>query len=687
MFLLIDENHGYANIIGNPVAPELNALASDYGVATRYNSTSDPSEPNYVAMLGGSAFGINSDDPYWFPGHTVHADNLMSQLQAAGLTWKGYFQGMPYDGFRGYCFPAKCNGIPDADTQYVAKHNGIVNFANMQTPAELAHMTPYQQLSTDLATGKVPNFSYIVPDECDDMHGAPPWCVDSSFFGDVDDNWLVSRGDAFAGQTVKQITSSPIWRTGNNAIVLTFDEGNGGPPGTGRVSTIVVTNHGPRGLKDNTAYNHYSLLASLQHAFGLGCLLNSCTASAMTPLFQEDGLPSVPVLPPAYVPPPNGTNAVSQMQSGVPGAKVSLTCSSGWTVVKDPSFGSFDNNLAAVSAASSTDAWAVGAYYPASTPNVLVNQAQHFDGTRWTAYALPNVGLNENTLLGVSDPSPGDAWAVGYYVDANYRQRVLVEHWDGVRWSVVPAPSPGVSQNILYGVTALSDDDVWAVGGQEDAFSRWHTLIEHWDGTRWSVVQAPDPGNGGNLLYGVSSTPSGGVYAVGQQAGNSFPSHVLLEQLSGNQWLELPSPTDASATLTPLGIGAARSGLLTVVGQRETNASPNTTLAAVGARFTLNVAPTPNRGTGENDLFGVATDAEGTTWAGGWYLDPASGNDKTLMLKSVGGHWALVASPNPSNAGSNGFAGLAAVPGGGVWAVGVSSDLAGNAQNLIAYHC
>jgi hypothetical protein len=152
-------------------------------LATNYTGVADPGEPNYVAMLGGDAFGINSDDPYWFPGHTISAPNLMSQLEAAGKTWRDYFQSMPYPGYRGYCYPDKCNGIPDADTQYVAKHNGIVNFANMQTAAEFGKMFPLSQFSADLAAGTIPNFSYIVPKECNDMHGAPPWCVDSDKHG------------------------------------------------------------------------------------------------------------------------------------------------------------------------------------------------------------------------------------------------------------------------------------------------------------------------------------------------------------------------------------------------------------------------------------------------------------------------------------------------------------------------
>jgi phospholipase C len=168
VFLIIEENEDFGQVIGNKYAPILNALAADYGLATDYRGVADPSEPNYVAMLGGDFFGIASDDPYWFPGHSIDADNLMSQLERAGKTWKGYFQDMPYTGYRGYCYPDKCNGIPDSDTQYVAKHNGIVNFTKLQTPAEFAHMVPFGRLEHDLEASTVPSFSYIVPDECHD---------------------------------------------------------------------------------------------------------------------------------------------------------------------------------------------------------------------------------------------------------------------------------------------------------------------------------------------------------------------------------------------------------------------------------------------------------------------------------------------------------------------------------------
>jgi|HubBroStandDraft_1064217.scaffolds.fasta_scaffold46491_1 hypothetical protein len=297
IFLVIMENEGYSQIVGNPYAPVLNALANDYGLATNYRGVADPSEPNYVAMLGGDFFGISNDNPYWFPGNTVKAANLMSQLEGAGKTWRGYFQGIPYPGYRGYCYPDKCNGIPDADTQYVSKHNGIVNFANLQNPTELANMVPFEQLADDLAAGTVRDFSYIVGTECNDIHGAPPWCVDSNNPWLVQQEWLIAHGDKFLGKVLGLITSSSMWRNGNDAIVITFDEGN---MATSRIATIVITNHGPRGVQDGTSYNHYSLLASLQQTFGLGCLLKSCTATPMTKLFAITGSTNIPSLPPPY---------------------------------------------------------------------------------------------------------------------------------------------------------------------------------------------------------------------------------------------------------------------------------------------------------------------------------------------------------------------------------------------------
>jgi hypothetical protein len=678
VFLLIMENENSNQILGNSNAPILNALAQDYGLATNYTGVADPSEPNYVAMLGGDFFGISDDNPYWFPGHTVSAANLMSQLEGAGKTWRGYFQNMPYPGYRGYCYPDKCNGIPDADTQYVTKHNGIVNFANLQTPGELAKMFPLTQLPADLAAGTVPNFSYIVPDECDDMHGAPPWCVDSDSTGTLQQSFLIARGDKFVGNLVNEITASSTWETGNNAIVITFDEGN---TANSQIVTIVIANHGPRGVIDKTSFNHFSLLASLQQTFGLGCLLNSCTATPMTSLFAITGSTSIPVLPPP-LDFPTTTDTISAQGAGKQAAPVSLT-GPGWSVQPSYSFGSHDNILAGVSAASLTDAWAVGAYYPGSS-TVLNTLAHHFDGTRWTAFPLPNVGVEENVLDAVSMPAPGKAWAVGYFVNGKFQQQTLVEHFDGSVWSVVPSPSPGALQNILYGVAAISDSDVWAVGAQQDANSLWHTLTEHWNGSVWSEVKSVDAGVNGNQLYSVRALGTKDVYAVGQQAGAGFPNKALIEHWNGSTWSVESSPAD-TATALPLGVTATTSSL-TLVGEQETDSAPYTTYVAAGAPGSLSIQNTPNAGTGENDLFAAATAADGSTWAVGWDINTTSGNHDPLILQGVNGAWSLVSSPNLGTGGDSGFAAITTIPGGGLWAVGVTASSKSNYSTLIEFH-
>jgi hypothetical protein len=586
---------------------------------------------------------------------------------------------MPYPGYRGYCYPDKCNGIPDSDTKYVAKHNGIVNFANLQTPTELGKMFPFTQLSADLAAGTVPDFSYIVPNECNDMHGAPPWCVDSDSTGTVQQSWLIAQGDKFVGNVVNEITSSSMWQTGDNAIVVTFDEGN---TANSQVATIVISNHGQRGVTDKTSYNHYSLLASLQQTFGLGCLLNSCTANPMTNLFAITSSTSVPTLPPPYNF-PTSSDTISGQVAGKAAAPVSLS-GTGWRVVPSYSFGSRDNILAGVSAASATDAWAVGAYYPASS-NVLATLAHHFDGNRWTAYPLPNVGVQENVLLAVSMPSPGIAWAAGYYVSGKFQQQTLIEHFDGSKWSVVPSPSPGAVQNILYGVAAISDSDVWAVGGEEDSNGLWHTLTEHWNGSAWTVVNAVDVGQSGNQFYAVKAIASNNVYAVGQQAGAGFPSQALIEHWDGTAWSVVSSPADLSATALPLGV-TANSTSLTIVGEQETDTAPYTNYVAAGTSRGLSIQSTPNAGAGENDLFAAATAADGSTWAAGWDINTTSGNHDPLVLQGVKGVWSVVSSPNLGTGFDSGFAAITAIPGGGLWAVGVTGTSKSNYSTLIEYH-
>ncbi|HZC06753.1 MAG TPA: alkaline phosphatase family protein, partial [Ktedonobacterales bacterium] len=104
IFYIMMENHSYDEVIGNAAAPQINALASEYGLATDYWGVTHPSEPNYVASVAGSNYNVVNDSPY--QAQLVQKPYLGSQLEAAGLTWKTYQQSLPSVGFTGNYWPS-----------------------------------------------------------------------------------------------------------------------------------------------------------------------------------------------------------------------------------------------------------------------------------------------------------------------------------------------------------------------------------------------------------------------------------------------------------------------------------------------------------------------------------------------------------------------------------------------------
>ena len=172
----------------------------------------------------------------------------------------------------------------------MSKHDGIQNYTTSLNPADWSRQVPVGQLAADLRGGNVPRFSYVVPDECHDMHGDPPYCLDSGNIGDPQNQHLVAVGDAYLGQLVSEITHAPFWAQGNNAIAITYDNGDNAAgccdakPGGGRIATVVVTSHGPRGARDAQPANHYSLLSTIQRALGVGCLAHTCDTRHVRPL-------------------------------------------------------------------------------------------------------------------------------------------------------------------------------------------------------------------------------------------------------------------------------------------------------------------------------------------------------------------------------------------------------------------
>ena len=306
------ENSGYNEVIGNPLAPQINALAKKYGQAVNYFGVTHPSESNYLAGIAGSYFGIKDDNPFYCTSsmsssnalcsgttvdHTIFAPNLAQQLTSAGKTWRGYFQSLPPTPLSGglitiganangpytYMYPSTDNGL------YASKHNPFLNFASTQ--GAIANMVPDTRLATDLASSQLATFSLIVPDQCHDMHGTGSCSATNS---------LIRSGDQYVGTTVKRIMSSRTWHQGYDAIVITWDENDatdsgksgtgccGANPGGGHVATIVITNHGKLHVVDRTSYNHYSLLRTLEFAFGLPRLAHAADSSVttMTKLFS-----------------------------------------------------------------------------------------------------------------------------------------------------------------------------------------------------------------------------------------------------------------------------------------------------------------------------------------------------------------------------------------------------------------
>jgi len=306
------ENTSYGTIIGNSNAPFLNSLATKYGLATNYYGVTHPSEPNYVAAVGGDYFGIQDDNQFYCTvalaatdpncagttvNHTITSPSLADQLTAAGKSWKGYFQSLPPTPPAGqlvmtgptangpYTFKWPSSSV----ALYASKHNPFVNFTGTQ--ADTANMVPDNQLAADAATGSLPTYGLVVPDQCHDMHGTGT-CSDPT--------QLIQLGDTYVSQTVSTIMASKQWKKGHNAIVVTWDEddfSDSGAPGTGccgsnvgggHVATIVVDNKGKTPITDATAYNHYSLLGTMEAAFGLPPLAHAgdSVVPQMVPLFR-----------------------------------------------------------------------------------------------------------------------------------------------------------------------------------------------------------------------------------------------------------------------------------------------------------------------------------------------------------------------------------------------------------------
>ncbi len=314
-------------------------------------------------------------------------------------------------------------------------------------------------------------------------------------------------------------------------------------------------------------------------------------------------------------------------------------------------------HLYGVSAVSATDAWAVGE----SLGHTLI---EHWDGNAWRVVASPNVG-SSNSLSGVSALSATQAWAVGTHYDTTAgHYHTLIEHWNGTAWSVVASPNVGSGDSSLASVSAVSPSNVWAVGSSYD--TSHHTLIEHWNGTAWSVVTSPDVGST-DSLNSVSALSGSNVWAVGSYGDTNTDTYrTLVEHWNGTAWRVVASAnaTDPNDFNYLEGVSAASASDVWAVGYYQEPSTDRHALIEHWNGTAWSVEPSPS---GLGALFGVSAVSATDAWAVG-VSDPSS----TLIEHWNGTAWSVVTSPNVDR---DSLAGVSAVSGTAAWAVG--SDLFG----------
>jgi len=235
--LVVEENHGYSEVIGNSSMPYLNSLATKYGLATQYFANVHPSIGNYFMLTTGQI--VTTDDG--FTG-TVDADNIVRQLLAAGKTWKSYAESLPSAGFMGDSYP------------YVRRHNPFAYLTDVvNSSAQTQNLVPLLQFHSDLNANHLPSFSFVLPNLLNDAH-------DGSL--QAADQWLQNN-------IAPLISSSSFQQDG--LLIILFDEAgfddltNGG----GHVAAVIVSPKAKAGHQSTTFYQHQSTLRLILQGLGI----------------------------------------------------------------------------------------------------------------------------------------------------------------------------------------------------------------------------------------------------------------------------------------------------------------------------------------------------------------------------------------------------------------------------------
>ena len=259
VFIVVEENHNYGDVVASASMPYFNGLANKYGLAANYLANGHPSIPNYFMLTTGQNLTlIDALTPDLFP---VSEDNVIRELITAGKTWKSYAEDLPAIGYTG------------GDTgNYAVRHNPLAYMTDVQNDlVQKQNLVPFTHFSVDLSTANLPDYSFIVPNLCNDGHDCPLTTAD---------NWLKTNLDP--------VIQSPLFQK-DGLLIVVFDEADltDFTAGGGHIAAVIVSPMAKRGYKSIAFYQHQSVLRLTLEGLGVTRLPgDAATAPAMWEFFS-----------------------------------------------------------------------------------------------------------------------------------------------------------------------------------------------------------------------------------------------------------------------------------------------------------------------------------------------------------------------------------------------------------------
>ena len=366
------------------------------------------------------------------------------------------------------------------------------------------------------------------------------------------------------------------------------------------------------------------------------------------------------------------------------------TCGA-WSTVSSPKVGTSPIFLNGVAALSTNDVWAVGSYGNGQSSLTLV---EHWNGTQWNVVASPNVeGLTSDELLGIAALASNDIWAVGDY-DSSHMQP-LVEHWDGKAWRIIASPTSASSGNALAAISAISATDIWAVGTTSSANSAsgYQPLIEHWNGTQWSMSSSPALSG---RLFSVTAIKSNAVWAVGWFSMPNFTGS-LIEHWNGTKWSTVSSPNPGAASNALNAVVKVTDNNIWAAGDSSNSVGPRADYTPLVEHWNGTQWSVVNgllQGTSDLANGMVAISSQNITVVGDYRtgIDP-QGPYYTLVEHWDGMQWSVISSPSPGSDANTLLAAVRVPATSSIWAVGFTygsglhSGQNSVYQTLTEFHC